>query len=594
MLLWLWIGCLLNGALYEEKSQDLANAQDLDGDGFSAVDDCDDTNESIYPGAPEQCDQRDNDCDGTTDEEAIDAIEWFIDQDADGFGDDATVYWACEGQSGAINLGGDCNDALADIHPDALEVWYDGTDQNCDDWSDFDADADGQDHIDYGGSDCNDLDSSVYEGAPETWTDIHTDNDCDGDTQDATTYDLTPLSPLTGIQENARLGAEQLALPPEWSGSESIIVVAAPGTHDDNGEVYALRPSALMDMDSIEEAEWIMTGQWDDHLLGTGMARLGNPTGPITAISAPGTLDSRVYLFDEPLLDTDPDHPNVILEAENVPRVGLSMATGHDHDGDGMADLVLSRGYNTSDADAIAIFYEADVLPNVLSIEDADVTLTVDTTSARISMTSLGDVNGDGLSDLGVGIGSDHTAIPGGLIVTWSRSVDEADIEDASATLFYGPMAQFGPPMDADGDGHMEVLAGPDHLYRFSLPLVEGTVDWSTAEAAAILADPDGQLSGIHTDLPAYGDYAPVAVASAGASDGAGQLFLLQPDWTGEIQLGEQELSIEGLNSGDGFSASMSVFESDDMPNGGFLVGSPGSNANGENSGALYRIPAPE
>ena len=128
---------------------------------------------------------------------------------------------------------------------------------------------------------------------------------------------LSAVSPWWRHSEHARLGAEQLELPPEWSGSEPILPWQHPGTHDDNGEVYALRPSTLMDTDSIEEAEWIMTGDWDDHQLGTGLARLGNPTDPITAISAPGTLDSRVYLFDEPLLDTEPHHPRIVGKAEH-------------------------------------------------------------------------------------------------------------------------------------------------------------------------------------------------------------------------------------------------------------------------------------
>lgn len=42
---------------------------DLDGDGFSPVSgDCDDTEEAVYPGAPELCDGLDNDCDGPVDE----------------------------------------------------------------------------------------------------------------------------------------------------------------------------------------------------------------------------------------------------------------------------------------------------------------------------------------------------------------------------------------------------------------------------------------------------------------------------------------------------------------------------------------------
>jgi len=52
-------------------------AADDDGDGFSAADDCDDSDASVYPGAPEQCDGKDTDCDG-----APHALE--ADADADG------------------------------------------------------------------------------------------------------------------------------------------------------------------------------------------------------------------------------------------------------------------------------------------------------------------------------------------------------------------------------------------------------------------------------------------------------------------------------------------------------------------------------
>ncbi len=40
---------------------------DCDEDGFLPPLDCDDTNASVFPGAPEQCDSLDNNCDGDID-----------------------------------------------------------------------------------------------------------------------------------------------------------------------------------------------------------------------------------------------------------------------------------------------------------------------------------------------------------------------------------------------------------------------------------------------------------------------------------------------------------------------------------------------
>jgi cysteine-rich repeat protein len=60
---------------------------DEDGDGHSpdangCGDDCDDTNETVYTGAPELCDKVDNDCNERVDEKAL---NWYVDCDGDGF-----------------------------------------------------------------------------------------------------------------------------------------------------------------------------------------------------------------------------------------------------------------------------------------------------------------------------------------------------------------------------------------------------------------------------------------------------------------------------------------------------------------------------
>ena len=153
---------------------------DIDGDGLSVEDgDCDDEDANI-PGE-ELCDGIDNNCDGNIDEsDAFDAPIWYGDQDGDGFGSAIETLIACEAPEGFVDNNEDCNDEDGDIYPQAVEVWYDGIDQNCDESNDYDQDGDGQDTSDYGGNDCDDEEDSIYFGAPETWYD-GIDSDCDGE-----------------------------------------------------------------------------------------------------------------------------------------------------------------------------------------------------------------------------------------------------------------------------------------------------------------------------------------------------------------------------------------------------------------------------
>ena len=97
----------------------VAGAADNDGDGVSAFDDCDDFDESIYPGAPEQCNGIDDDCDQGIDE--------TFDEDGDGF----------SGCSETIAELFDCDDSDAWIHPGASER-CNGLDDNCDEQADED------------------------------------------------------------------------------------------------------------------------------------------------------------------------------------------------------------------------------------------------------------------------------------------------------------------------------------------------------------------------------------------------------------------------------------------------------------------------
>jgi Tfp pilus tip-associated adhesin PilY1 len=104
-------------------------APDVDNDGYDADVDCDDTDDQVYPGAPEKCtDPHDMNCDGTL----IGCDAGDQDQDGDGYSPNQ----------------GDCHDTDAglpagydpeDIHPGAYDIPGDGVDQDC-----YDGDRDRQ------------------------------------------------------------------------------------------------------------------------------------------------------------------------------------------------------------------------------------------------------------------------------------------------------------------------------------------------------------------------------------------------------------------------------------------------------------------
>ncbi len=94
--------------------------------------DCDDEDSAQYPGADEYCNSEDDDCDGSTDEGAVDATTWYADADSDTYGDSGSTQAACSQPSGYVSDTADCLDSDDAVYPGALEICDDGLVNDCD------------------------------------------------------------------------------------------------------------------------------------------------------------------------------------------------------------------------------------------------------------------------------------------------------------------------------------------------------------------------------------------------------------------------------------------------------------------------------
>ncbi len=91
--------------------------------------DCNDAIKTVHPGATEQCNGVDDDCDGLVDENV--SLILFLDVDGDGYGDPGAWFSGCGAGDDLVVNDTDCDDVKGDVHPGAVEQ-CNGVDDDCD------------------------------------------------------------------------------------------------------------------------------------------------------------------------------------------------------------------------------------------------------------------------------------------------------------------------------------------------------------------------------------------------------------------------------------------------------------------------------
>jgi hypothetical protein len=496
------------------------------------VGDCDDTDARVHPGAVERCNHRDDDCDGLDDGHDTDVVggdNWFADRDEDGFGDRAVRMRSCVQPREFVHNPRDCDDGDDTVNPLAFEFCSDGDDDDCNGLVD----------------DCAvSLDDAalVVEASRAESPLAVADMDGDG------TGDLVVGSYLY----DELGGAVSLVYGPA-SGSvllEDAVTVGAMSADDSFG---------------FDVGAGDADGDGFDDLLVGAMHQSPNAT----------------YLFLGPVTsDRGPEEADAVLTNRSGDDERLDLLVTGDHDGDGAADIAIGSADDGDSEGAGAVYVAPGATIGRLAVSRSDATYVYDyggrcCYEVGAAVADLGDVGGDGISDLAIGA---PRLNPGGFVfvVEGGSAPGRYAVADVASATMEGDSNLGGSlqAVDYDGDGAMDLIAQDDPTDRpvvvawlgpfiGSLDDTDATAswEWASAESATSLGDSfaaedfdgDGETDLI---IGAVGNYngnnagavfyqwgiasGVVDVGSlpyvTGAFDGArlGRVVAALPDWNGD------------------------------------------------------------
>lgn len=237
----------------------------------------------------------------------------------------------------------------------------------------------------------------------------------------------------------------------------SDVIVGAFGNSSNAGRTYIYYGGAAMN----NVADLTMSGEAANHYFGVSVSTAGDVNGDgysdvIIGAYSYGSSVGRAYLFyGGAAMDNSVD---VAMTGEGSGNwFGVSVATAGDLNGDGYSDVVVGAFGYANNSGRAYVYFGGTRMDNT-----ADKTLTGEQVSNfGYSVSSAGDVNGDGYSDLLIGGKGFNSGT--GRVYLYQNSMTGSDVADerftgeAPGTSFGVSVATAG---DVNGDGYSDIIVG--------------------------------------------------------------------------------------------------------------------------------------
>ncbi|MBK8552539.1 MAG: FG-GAP repeat protein [Ignavibacteria bacterium] len=246
----------------------------------------------------------------------------------------------------------------------------------------------------------------------------------------------------------------------------SDVIVGADVYNSNTGRAYLYYGGASMN----NVADGVMTGESANSYFGISVSTAGDVNGDgysdwIVGAKGYSSSTGRAYLYyGSAFMNNVADV--IMTGVTTINQFGISVSTAGDVNGDGYSDVIVgANGYNINTGRAY-IFYGGSSMDNA-----ADVTMTGETSgdSYGNSVACAGDVNGDGYSDVIAGAPYYNSLAGRAYIYFGNVSIDNtADviITGESDNAIFGVSVKSAG--DINGDGYSDVIVGAHNENAFT------------------------------------------------------------------------------------------------------------------------------